>query len=82
MKKKYKQQLDQHDAVLARLCRSLNACLDRLDNLEICMDEATPKFPACGKTEECQLKDHIKQAMDESRAFYQQVQSEIPKWVR
>lgn len=73
-------------ASLESQCASFRTCLsnilDRLDDLEIRIDEATPKLPECGKTEECEIRNHIRKAMDESKAFYDQIQSEIPKWGR
>lgn len=81
-KKKILEKLYQMDRLTSFVHEKLTALMERVEDLEIRIDEATPKLPECGKTEECEIRNHIRKAMDESKAFYDQIQSEIPKWGR
>lgn len=72
LKKKHKKKLEQHDAVLNRLCSSLNAMHDRLckhrrdiDDLMCRIDEVTPALPEFGKAEEAGIRGVIAQRAEE-----------------
>lgn len=77
MKKKHKLHLLRTDVEL--LFERMANVLDRLEDLEIRIDEATPKFP---EPSEPALRDHIRKSMDDSRRDGEMINNQIPKWVR
>lgn len=77
MKKKHRMRLLRTDVEL--LFERMANVLDRIEDLEIRIDEATPEFP---DPSEPAIKDHIRKSMEESRRENEMINNQLPKWVR